>query len=119
MAIHLERIQGLGQIARVYDCAEPAPMAPYCATFVLEWSADDARAVWIKAMHGRLTRRTLRELAVLLVDLGVHTVLAHRADGHALPLGEEGADGIVRIDMARVSERLARPGGSAWADLPG
>lgn len=118
MTIRLEGIKGLGQIARVYDCVEPEPMAPFCATFVLEW--QDARTVWIKAMHGRLTRHTLRELVRTLIDLGAHTVLARRADGHVLPCGQVDADGITRIrvaDLADLAERFARPGASGWADL--
>lgn len=115
MAIKLERIKGLGEIARVYDCVEPEPMAPFCGVFVLEW--EDARTVWIKAMLGRLTRRTLRELVQTLVDKGAWTVLARRAEGRVLPLGVLGEDGITRIRVADLAERFARPGASDWVDL--
>ena len=115
MTIRLEVIKGLGQIARVYDCVDPAPMAPFCATFVLEWA--DARTVWIKAMHGRMPRRTLRELVVQLVELGAHTVLAMRAEGRVLPCGATGDDGITRISVAELAERFARPGASDWMPL--
>src|SRR5574343_1553916 len=87
VALRLERIAGAAQIVRVYEAAQPAPMAPYIASFVLEWPLDgDQRSVWIKAMQGRMPPSALRELALLLIEKGVRFVLAKRAEGHVLPL---------------------------------
>ena len=115
--IRLEPLKGAASIARVYDDPDPGPMAPYCATFVAEWDTEDARFLWIKSLTGSLTRRTLRELVTLLVDLGVHTVLAKRAEGHVLPLGVTDEHGITRINVARLAERFAQQGASNWIDL--
>lgn len=115
--IRLEPLASHARLARVYDGDPVDPMAPYVATFVIEWAPDDARALWVKGFSGRLTRRTLRELLTMLVDLGVHTVLARRADGHVLPLGQVGEDGITRISVAQLQERFARPGASDWVEL--
>ena len=115
MPILLEHIEGDGHIARVYD-GEPAAMAPYSATFIMERVGP--RTCWIKALSGKLTRRTLRELVQLLVEHGVHTVLALRADGHALP-GVTHVDeaGVHHIDVVALSHRFARPGASDWVEL--
>ena len=115
MTIRLEAIKGLGFLARVYDCVEPEPMAPYCATFVLEWQGP--REVWIKGMHGRLTRHTLREIVAKLVEIGAHTVLAQRAEGRVLPCGVVGEDGVTRIRVADLANRFASKGASGWVDL--
>ena len=115
MAIRLERIHGTASIARVYDEADPAPMANFCASFVAEW--DGPRELWIKALQGRMTRRTLRELVTLLVEMGVHTVLARRAEQHVLPLGVVGDDGVTRIRVSDLAARFAKRGASDWIDF--
>lgn len=115
MAIKLERLHGAAYIARMYEAEHPAPLAPFVASAVFEWSGP--RELWIKAFVGKLTRRTLRDLLATLVDLQVHTVLARRADGHLLPLGTTDAAGITRIRVAELSARFSRQGASDWVDL--
>ena len=115
MAIVLEKLTGVAYIARMYDDEHPAPLAPFVASAVFEWVAP--RDLWIKAFSGRLTRRTLRDLLTKLVELGVHTVLARRADGHILPLGVTDAEGVTRIRVADLSARFSRQGASDWVDL--
>lgn len=114
MTITLESIHGAAQIARVYETDPAGTMPPIDAVCVLEWEAP--RIVWVKALKGRLSRRTLRELLCLLVDLGVHTVRAQRAEGHVLPGGVDQGDGTVRIDVRALAHRFASPGASGWAD---
>ncbi len=106
MPVRIERLHGDAHILRVYEADDGSAHPPYVASAVLEWV--DARTAWIKALQGSLTRSLLRELLQLLVDRGVHVILAERADGHGLPFGELGHDGVIRIRVQDLAHRLAR-----------
>lgn len=115
MAVRVETIKGLGQIVRLYDCAEPGERGQFCAVCVLEWA--DPRTLWVKGLHGRLTRLMMRELVQLIVTLGASMVLAYRTEGKGLPCGVLGDDGVVRVMVADLVERFTRDGASGAADF--
>lgn len=102
--IRLEPIVGRAFLARVYAEDDPGPMAQFGATFVLECGVEPG-TMWIKGMQGRITRRDIRDLVRHLHDLGVHTALAKRVEGHTLPFGVAGEDGTVRMSVLEAAKR--------------
>ena len=80
-------------------------MAKFVAACVLQPDANDRRDVWIKGFSGRVNRALLRQLAAELDNRHVRDVLAMRVEGHVLPFGVTGADGITRISVSEARER--------------
>lgn len=115
--IRLEFLPPGSQLARVSPPGSAGDMPEVSAVFCLHWDMADPRALWIKGFKGSMTRQGLRVLLTKLVDLQVHTVLAIRADGHVLPLGVVGPDGVTRISVQQLVDRFAKPGASDWSGL--
>lgn len=86
-------------IIRFYDEAEEG-MVPYAAVATVFWESADT--IWIKAMHGTITRRMLRELVNELAQQGVRYIKAKREEGRQLPLGVLQDDGTFIIDLKKV-----------------
>lgn len=105
MPVRIERLGPDAHVVRLYDVDDGSRHPPYIASAVLEWA--DTSTVWIRALQGRLTRQVMRDLLHALVNRGVHVVLAERADGHSLPMAEPGADGVLRLDVRALAQRLA------------
>jgi hypothetical protein len=76
---------------RFFDADEPAPMAPFDACCLVMWESE--RVVWLRMMHGRMSRKLIRQLVAWMADHGVELVCAHRAQGHVLPLARQREDG--------------------------
>lgn len=107
--IRLEHLPPGSQLARVSAPGAGDHMPPIDAVFVLHADPVEPGAVWVKGFKGQMCRATLRELLAKLVELGIDTVLATRAEGHVLPLGAMGADGVVRISVAELRQRFGGP----------
>ena len=86
-------------IIRFYD-KESDDMIPYAAVGTIVWESDSI--VWIKALHGTITRAMLRELVHTLQDLGVRFVKAKREEGRSLPFSEQQTDGTFLIDLLNI-----------------
>lgn len=68
---------------RFYDVETEDPFYPYVAICTLVWESPSV--IWVKGLHGDLSRKLLREFLIFLVDNKVKTVKAHRASGKTLP----------------------------------
>jgi hypothetical protein len=68
---------------RFYNEPTDDPFAQYDAICSLVW--ETPTVLWIKGLHGDLTRKTLRDLLSFLVENGIQTVKAHRSAGRTLP----------------------------------
>jgi hypothetical protein len=68
---------------RFYNTETDDPYAPYDAICSLTWESPSV--IWIKGLHGELTRKTLRDLLGFLTTNNIQTVKAHRATGRTLP----------------------------------
>ena len=91
---------------RLFEAASPAPMAEYDAACLLLW--ETPQVVWIRMLKGHVSRKLLRELLQWLLDNQVHTVRAHRAAGHVLPLSVLQADGAFSVSVADLATRFLR-----------
>lgn len=78
----------LTSLLRFYDCDESDdPFLPYVAVCNIIW--ESAQTVWVQGMHGKLSRKLLREFLKFCVDNQIITVKAFRAPNHLLPLMHE------------------------------
>jgi hypothetical protein len=89
---------------RFFEAANPPPMAPFDACCLVVWETE--RVIWLRMLHGRLTRKLMRELLAWLVERGVDVVRSHRATGHVLPLGVERSDGSWETRVADLAARF-------------
>lgn len=113
--IELEALKDGDLLARVHKGDTPA--AGFPAVFVISPSADGTEAM-IKGLHGRMDRKGWREMLQILIDLNVKTLLSLRKDGHSVPLGTVGDDGITRTSVAELAERFQAPNAATdWAPL--
>lgn len=58
-------------------------MMQYDAICTIVWETQ--KTIWIKGLHGTLSRKLLRELVKFFIDNSITTVKAHRAGGHSIP----------------------------------
>ncbi len=77
---------------------------PYDAVATLIWI--DEQTVWMKAFHGKLSRKLLRDLLRLLINLNVKTLRAQRAEGHTIPGAIDLGDGLYELDVGRLAARV-------------
>lgn len=91
---------------RFYGRASDDPTPQYDAVCTVVW--ETPRTVWIRGLHGTLTRRLLRELLAWLVDNHILLVKAHRDSARVLPLGVVQVDGHTEIDVAKLAARVTR-----------
>lgn len=92
---------------RFYGRESDDPFAQYDAVCTVVW--EGPRVVWIRGLHGTLTRQLLRELLAWLVDNHILTVKATRDSARVLPLGAVHADGHTEISVADLVSRF-KPG---------
>ena len=85
-----------------YD-PNPAQMADFDVSFLVEWEPPDAAWVWLG--KGQLNRALLRELLDWMADHGVKTIKAMRAEHRRLPGGVRQLDGSMWIDVASMRQR--------------
>ena len=91
---------------RFYNTDSDDPFAPYDAICSLAWETPST--VWVKGLHGDLTRKTMKDLLKFFIDNGVHTLKAHRATGRTLP-GLTVRDGTyAEVDVADLARRFLR-----------
>ena len=90
---------------RFYWRASDDPFAQYDAICTVVW--ESPRVVWIRGLHGTLSRRLLRELLAWLVDNHILVVKSHRDSARVLPLGVVHADGHTEINVAELAARVA------------
>ena len=89
-------------IIRFYEEASD-DMIPYVAVATIVWESADT--VWIKAMHGDITRKMLRELATTLLSQNIRYIKAKREEGRSLPLGVRQEDGSFLIDLHKFNRQ--------------
>lgn len=89
-------------IIRFYD-KESDDMIPYAAVGTIIWESETV--VWIKALHGIITRAMLRELVQTLQDLGVRFVKAKREEGRSLPFSQQQPDGTFLVDLLNIIQQ--------------
>lgn len=77
------RHDSLISTVRFYDTETDDPFYPYVAICTIVWESPDV--IWVKGLHGDLSRKLLREFLKFLVDSKIKTVKAHRANGKTLP----------------------------------
>lgn len=71
---------------RFYERPSDEPTPQYDAVCTVVW--ETPRVIWIRGLHGALSRRLLRELLLWLVQNRIETVKAHRDQTRKLPLGK-------------------------------
>ena len=91
-------------LLRMFNADAPHPFEPYDAIVTVLWEADP-HTIWLQGFHGKVGPRIIWQLHAWLVAAGITTVKAHRADGHLLPGGVLGADGVTTIDIAAITRR--------------
>lgn len=96
---------------RFFEAANPPPMAPFDACCLVVWETE--RVIWLRMLHGRLTRKLMRELLAWLVERRVDVVRSHRATGHVLPLAVERPDGTWETKVADLAARFNAPASDA------
>lgn len=92
-------------ILRFYPLECLDPFEPYVGICTLLWESPST--VWIKGMHGTISRAHLRELMVFCTDLQIETLKAHRANGHLLPFMRLAPDGHMELSVSQVVAKLA------------
>lgn len=88
---------------RFYDVETDNVFEPYVAICTIQWETKSI--IWIKGMHGTLTRAHLREFLEFCVANGVETVKAYRATGHTLPFMKH-VGKHMELDIAEIMARL-------------
>ena len=88
---------------RFYEVESDNPFQQYDAICTLIWEAKDI--IWIKGLHGILSRKLLRELVKFFVDNSIITVKAHRADGHSIPFMSK-IDDHMELSVSDVKTKL-------------
>lgn len=82
---------------------EPNESPPYDAVCTLVWENDNT--IWIQGLHGKLTRKLLREFLKFCYKNDVHKIKAYRSLGHSLPLMIE-VDNHLEISVESLVERF-------------
>ena len=82
---------------RFYTDPTDDQFAPYCAICSLIW--ETPRIVWVRGLHGTLSRALLHEMALWMHSEGVVTIKAHRDTRHSLPFGRR-TDDHVEVSIA-------------------
>lgn len=89
---------------RAYAEATTDPFAPYVGIASLAW--ESPTVIWIRGMHGAVTRAHLRDLCRFCLARGIQTIKAHRDSARRLPFGErDPIDGHVEISVAEAAAR--------------
>lgn len=110
------RHEPLTAALRFYERDSDLPTPPYDAICTVVW--ETRNTIWIRGLHGEMSRKLLRELLEWFIDNGVCTVRAHRDSAHSLPFARTQDDGSFAIDVADLIDRFARRTESTWGDLP-
>lgn len=102
------RIEPLVSECRIFYEDNPGDHDPYQLTCNILWLHNEPGAVII-SMHTAgqpHTRKTIWALVKALLDAGVTTVYATRADGHVLPRSVQLEDGRWKLDLLPYKDKL-------------
>lgn len=91
-------------VLRFYALDSLDPFEPYVGICTLLW--ENPTTVWIKGMHGAISRMHLRELMVFCTEQRIETIKAHRAGGHVLPFMRL-VDDHMELSVSTVVAKLA------------
>lgn len=97
------RHEVLTSTLRFYNVESDEPFEPYVAICTIQW--ETGSIIWIKGMHGTITRAHLREFLDFCVANKVETVKAYRSAGHTLPF-MKAVDMHMELNIAEVMARL-------------
>lgn len=88
---------------RFYNVDSKEAFEPYVAICTIQW--ENINIIWIKGMHGTITRAHLREFLDFCVANKVEKVKAYRSAGHTLPFMKQ--VGLhMELDVKDTMERL-------------
>ena len=91
---------------RFYIEASDDPFAQYDMVCTIVWETPNT--VWLRAMHGTMTRKLLREFVQFLVDNKVKTVRAHRSMEGTLPFTTARTEHNIEIDVDAAYAKMTR-----------
>lgn len=97
------RHEVLTSTLRFYNVESDEPFEPYVAICTIQW--ETGSIIWIKGMHGTITRAHLREFVDFCVKHKVEKVKAYRSAGHTLPFMKP-VGMHMELDIADVVARL-------------
>lgn len=86
---------------RFYKDETDNPYEPYIAICTIQW--ENPNCIWVRGLHGTITRTQLKEFIKFCVENNIATVKAYRAQGHVIPLMKE-VDGRLELNVAKVAE---------------
>lgn len=99
-------------ILRFYDTETTDPYQPYIAICTVIWETKDI--IWIKGLHGNLSRKLLRQLVQFLEEKNVRLIKTHRAASKTLPFisRREGEYAEILVsDLTRAFNKHGTPPG--------
>lgn len=82
MTIHVEPVES---ILRAFDHGKADNMDPFVATGTVHYHGTNAV---LYGVHGKLSARDIFGAYKAVKDAGSDYLLAHRADGHTIPMGK-------------------------------
>ena len=97
------RHEVLTSTLRFYNSESEDAFEPYVAICTIQW--ETANVIWIKGMHGSITRAHLREFLDFCIANKVETVKAYRSSGHTLPFMKH-VDLHMELNVSEVMARL-------------
>ena len=97
------RQEVLVTVLRFYTQENPKERDSYVAVCTLLWESPSI--VWLKGLHGNLTRKVLRDLVQWLLDNKISLVKAIRASG-SLPLATYTRGEYCEIDVEKRREEF-------------
>ena len=105
--VKVEPIKNIAFIVRFYDdlAFSTSDRPPFIASCLLEQDINP-KIVWIKNMSGSFGRKQLKDITVLIRDLGFEKAKAVRADGHILPFGKTNEYGEWEMITTEAVKRL-------------
>ena len=100
MTIEVEPVES---ILRVFDHGSADNLGPYQATGTVHYHGDVAVAY---GFHGKLKAKDIFSIYKLCREAGAKWLLAHRKDGHTIPMGQLMPDGPFEgwwyVDLSRI-----------------
>ena len=93
-------------ILRFYTTESDDPFAQYDAVCTIIWESPDV--VWIRGMHGTISRKTICELVCFLADNNVKLAKAHRSAGRTLPFVTARDDHTIEMDVNAAIKKIVR-----------
>ena len=82
MSVEVEIVES---VLRVFDHGNSDSLDPFKATGTVHYHGDVAIA---SAFHGNLSAKDVLSIYRLCHDAGARWLLAHRKDGHTIPMGK-------------------------------